>query len=253
MEIKLCHGDCLSVMGKIKPLSVDLLATDLPYGTTQNSWDSVIPLDQLWKKIKKVMKPNGNMVFTASQPFTSILVMSNLKDFKYEIIWQKTIGSGQLSINHRPLKIHESILVFNGGGKATYNEQLTDGEPYTIIRKMEKFGVSNYNQQKDHTSTNNGTRRAKSIITIPNPRIKNGHPTQKPLKLMDYIIETYSNKNDLVLDCCIGSGTTGESCINLDRNFIGIEIDDKYYDVAAKRLQDLIIDKDIKITLKSYM
>lgn len=234
MEIFL--GDCLEQMKKIPEKSIDLIATDLPYGTTQNKWDIIIPFELMWKEFDRVCKDSANMVFTSSQPFTSLLITSNLKDFRYEIIWHKTLGSGQLNINRQPLKVHESILVFYKKFH-TYNEQKTIGVPYKITRKLSKYGDTNYNSQEDHTCINNGERRAKSVITISNPRIKNGHPTQKPVELMDYIIKTYSNENDIVLDPTMGTGTTGISCKRNNRSFIGIEKDEKYFVIAKNRLE----------------
>jgi site-specific DNA-methyltransferase (adenine-specific) len=233
---KLLLGDCLDRMTEIADNYIDLIVVDLPYGTTQNKWDTIIPFDKLWGNFKRITKTNANIVFTASQPFTSLLVVSNLSMFKHEIIWQKTIGSGQLNIHHRPLKVHESILIFNRE-VGTYNEQFTKGEPYRINRKMNKYGITNYNGQKDHVSSNNGFRHPKSIITIPNPRIKNGHKTQKPLELMNYIIKTFSNKDDLVLDCCMGTGSTGISCLINNRKFIGIEKDNAFYNTASERMK----------------
>ena len=231
-------GDCLEVLKTVGDSSVDLVATDLPYGTTNNKWDVIIPFDKLWEQLNRVCKNNANMIFTTSQPFTSMLICSNLKNFRYEVIWQKTLGSGQLNINRQPLKVHESIVVFYREF-GTYNEQKTKGEPYKITRKLEQYGTSNYNTQKDHVSVNEGTRRAKSVITISNPRIKGGHPTQKPVGVMDYIIKTYSNEGDIVLDPTMGTGTTGASCYNLRRNFMGIEKDKTYYEVSENRLKEL--------------
>jgi len=232
---QLLCGDCLKEMKKIEDKKIDFIFADLPYGITKNSWDSVIPLDELWKCFYEIIKEDGVIVLTASQPFTSLLVMSNMKMFKYEIIWEKTIGSGQMNIKHRPLKVHESILVFYDK-KKTYNEQKTLGDPYIIKRNLEKYG-GNYNKQMNHEKKNNGFRHAKSVIKISNPRIKNGHPTQKPLELMEYIIKTFSNKGDIVLDPCMGSGSTGIAAIKNERQFIGIEQDKKYFLIAEQQLK----------------
>jgi len=237
MTLEIYNGDCISEMKKIKDKSVDMIATDLPYGTTKNKWDVIIPFEEMWAEFYRICKDNANMVFTASQPFTSLLISSNIKNFKYEIIWNKTLGSGQLNINRQPLKVHESILVFYKEF-GTYNEQKTIGTPYKITRKLSKYGTTNYNTQDDHECINNGERRAKSVITISNPRIKGGHPTQKPVELMDYIIKTYSNEGDVVLDPTMGTGTTGVSAIKNKRSFIGIEKDEKYFSVAGERLKN---------------
>ena len=193
----------------------------------------------MWEGIKRVLKPNGAAVFTAAQPYTSMLVMSNPNWFKYEVIWEKTIGSGQLNINKQPLRTHESILVFyeNFG---TYNEQITKGSPYKITREVSKFKTS-YGKQRDHTSINTGTRRAKSIIKVSNPRIKSGHGTEKPVKLMEYLVKTYSNEGDTVIDFAAGRMTTGIACVNTGRKFIGIELDDYWYEEGQKRIKNYAI------------
>lgn len=237
----LIKDDCLKVMPNIEEGSVDLIATDLPYGTTQNKWDIIIPFEPMWASFKRVLKPNGVVVLTATQPFSSKLVISNLEWFKYEIIWEKSLGSGQLNIKHRPLSTHESVLVFYNK-KPTYNEQKTKGEPYNINRSAD-YKDGNYGRQTPNKKINDGYRHAKSVVKISNPRIKGGHPTQKPVKLMEYIIKTYSNKKDTVLDCCMGSGTTGMACSYLDRNFIGIESDEDglFFDKAVNQIKDTIL------------
>lgn len=232
-------GDALDEMNNVPNESVDLICVDLPYQITQNKWDTLLPFDLLWNHFKRIKKKNSAVVLTASQPFTSMLVMSNLEEFKYEIIWEKTIGSGQLNIGHQPLRIHESILVFYEK-IPTYNEQLTVGEPYNIKRSG-KYTNENYGVQKSSEKHNEGTRHARSVIKISNPRIKGGHPTQKPLDLMSYIIRTYSNEHDIILDCCMGHGTTGISCGLNQRKFIGIEKDNVYFDEAKKKIDNAYI------------
>jgi site-specific DNA-methyltransferase (adenine-specific) len=224
----LINGEALNEMKKLKDSSIDCIVCDLPYGTTMNPWDSVIPLDQMWKQFNRIVKKGGNIILTASQPFTSLLVASNLKQFKYEIIWEKTVGSGQLNINFMPLKKHESILVFvKDGHKRTYNEQLSEGTPYTMKRNIGV--VQGYGKQTPHEVVNDGFRRETSIWKVSNPRIKNGHPTQKPVELLQKIIKTYSNEGDLILDCTFGSGSTGVACLLEKRKFIGIELDEGYF------------------------
>jgi site-specific DNA-methyltransferase (adenine-specific) len=235
--VTLYQGDCLVEMGKIQSQSVNLIAVDLPYGTTQNKWDAIIPFDKMWEQFYRVLTLNGAIVLTATQPFTSKLIMSNLNDFRYETIWEKTIGSGQLSIKRQPLKVHESILVFYKK-LGTYNEQKTLGEAYVRTRKHNSKGEG-YGSQVDSEKKNDGYRHARSLIKIPNARYKGGHPTQKPVGLMEYIIKTYSNPGEVVLDCCMGSGTTGIAAVNLDRQFIGIELDDKYFEVAKNRIENV--------------
>lgn len=235
--MKILLGDCIELMKDIEDKSVDMVFCDLPYGTTQNKWDSIIPLEQLWEAYSRIVKNNGAIVLTASQPFTSKLVVSNMENFRLEWIWKKTVGSGQLNIKSQPLKVHESVLVFYKE-KPTYNEQKTEGKPYKINRKAEAFKDGSYGKQKDHIKNNDGFRHAQSIIQISNPRIKGGHPTQKPVDLCEYFIKTYSNEGDTVLDNCMGSGTTGVACKNTKRNFIGIEKDENYFNFAKNRIDN---------------
>lgn len=232
---ELIFGDCLEVMPRLDEGSVDLILTDLPYGVSQNKWDSIIPLDRLWQCFNRVIKKNGVVALTAIQPFSSSLVMSNIKNFKYEIIWEKTVGSGQLNIRHQPLRVHESILIFYSS-LPTYNEQKLEGKPYKIIRKI-NFKGEGYEKQTDNKKDNTGYRHARSVIKVSNPRIKGGHPTQKPIELMDYFIKVFTNPGNLVLDCCCGSGTTLVSAHNLGRRFIGIENDEKFFLMAKSRLE----------------
>lgn len=223
-------------MATMKESSVDLIAVDLPYGTTQNKWDVVIPFEPMWGRVKHVLKPKGTMVCTAAQPFTSQLILSNPEWFRYDLVWEKTINSGQLNVNRQPLRSHESIVVFYGK-LGTYNEQKTKGDPYKISRKTEKF-TGNYGSQKDHTKVNDGFRHARSVIKISNPRIKNGHKTEKPVELMEYIVKTYSNEGDTVLDFTMGHGSTGIACANLARHFIGIELTEEWYTRTVDRFQE---------------
>ena len=236
VNIKLIRDNCLNEIKNIKEKSIDCILTDLPYGITKNEWDIEIDLKLLWENFNNILKPNGIIILTAVQPFTSKLVISNQKMFKYEIIWEKTIGSGQLNIKHQPLRVHESILIFYNK-RGTYNEQLTEGKPYSINRT--KVKGSGYNKQTSSNKQNDGYRHAKSVIKISNPRIKEGHPTQKPIELLEYLVKTYSNENDTVLDCCMGSGSTGVACLNLNRNFIGIELNNEYFEKAKYYLNNL--------------
>lgn len=235
-NLKLIHGNCLEEMGKLKNNSIDLIAVDPPYGVTQNKWDIIIPFEQMWLNIKRVIKEKGIVVFTATQPYASQLILSNKEWFRYDLIWQKTIGSGQLNINKRPLRVHEHILVFYKKF-GVYNEQKTNGKAYRIKRSTANF-EGNYGRQRDHEKINTGFRHAQSVIKISNPRIKNGHRTEKPVELMEYIINTYSNEGDTVLDFACGRGTTGVACINLKRNFIGMELDEYWYNRTKNRFDD---------------
>lgn len=236
-SVVLINDDCLNSMRDIVDGSIDLIAIDPPYGTTQNKWDIIIPFEPMWKEFKRIIKKNGVVVITATQPFVSYLITSNIEMFKYDIIWRKTIGSGQLNIKHMPLRVHEHILIFYKH-RPTYNEQLTEGDPYEIIRPA-NYNPGCYGVQSEHNKINEGFRHARSVVDIRNPRIKNGYPTQKPVELMEYIIKTYSNEGDLVLDCCMGSGTTGIACINTGRDFVGIDnYDSNCFNKAVKRIKN---------------
>jgi site-specific DNA-methyltransferase (adenine-specific) len=232
---KLYFDDCLSTMSMIQDKIVDMVFCDLPYGTTQNKWDCIIPLESLWEQYNRIVKDNGAIVLTASQPFTSKLIMSNPKNFKFEWIWKKTVGSGQLNIKRQPLKVHESVVVFYKK-PPVYNEIKTKGDPYVMNRKAAEFEDTSYGKQKNVVKNNDGFRYAKSIIEIANPRVKGGHPTQKPVALCEYFIKTYSNPGDLILDNCMGSGTTGVACLNTGRRFVGIENDEQYFKMAEEKL-----------------
>lgn len=201
------HGDCLKIMPSLPSNSIDLILCDLPYGVTNNKWDSVIDLSLMWKEYKRIIKENGVIILTATQPFTSQLVMSNLEYFKYDLVWEKTISSNQLNVKYQPLRSHESILVFYKK-PPTYHEQKTSGKPYKIKRKAE-YKDGNYHKQSPSEKINDGFRHARSVIKISNPRIKGGHPTEKPVELLEYLIKTYTDEGDLVLDNCMGHGSTG--------------------------------------------
>jgi site-specific DNA-methyltransferase (adenine-specific) len=229
------QGDCLIEMQKIPDKSIDMILCDLPYGTTACKWDTIIPFEPLWEQYKRIIKDNGAIVLTASQPFTSALVMSNIKMFKYEWIWEKSLCSNFLNLKKQPAKRIENICVFYNK-QPTYNPQKETGKPYEIkdtknkiIPTQQKFGVS-YRTK----TINNGERYPSVIIKIAN---QNGlHPTQKPVALFEYLVKTYTNEGDLVLDNCAGSGTTGVACKNLNRNFILIEKEPEYIDIINNRL-----------------
>ncbi len=234
------QGDCLEVMKTIEDKSIDMILCDLPYGTTACKWDTIIPFEPLWEQYKRIIKDNGAIVLTASQPFTSALVMSNPDWFKYELIWNKDLCKNPGLAKIRPLPSFENILVF-GKGKVIYNPQMEEGKPYTDIRKK-PTQVHNGNEHKYGFSgntvnvVNKGYRFPKSVITIRNANFQGQHPTQKPVALFEYLIKTYTNEGDLVLDNCAGSGTTGVACKNLNRNFILIEKEQAYIDIINKRL-----------------
>ena len=235
--VELYHGDCLQILKGIKENSVDLLLVDLPYGTTACKWDSVIPLDKLWEQYNRICKENSAMVFTAAQPFTTMLASSNIENFRYEWIWQKPQGTNPMSAKIMPLKSHENILVFYRK-KPTYNPQMWKSTPYSGFKSdTAKIGEVYNKAQSKHRDNPEGTRYPKTILSF--KQEKGLHPTQKPVELMEYLIKTYSNHDDTVLDNCMGSGTTGVACVNTGRNFIGIEMDNKYFDIAKTRIESL--------------
>lgn len=234
-EYRIFKGNCIEHMNNLPENSINLILTDLPYGTTRNKWDTIIPLDIMWESFDRILNKNGVVVLTAAQPFASMLVTSNIKMFRYDLIWGKTISSGQMNIKHQPLRSHEHILIFYNTINSVYNEQKTEGLPYKIKRRG-VYKPGSYNIQSPTSKDNDGYRHAKSVIEISNPRIKGGHPTQKPLLLFNYLVRTYSNKRDVVLDCCMGSGTTGEACLRTDRKFIGIEKDKAWFKHSQARL-----------------
>lgn len=235
---KIQYGNCMDILPELPSKSIDMILCDLPYGTTRNKWDSVIPLEPLWEQYERVIKDNGAIVLTAAQPFTAHLIVSNTKLFKYEWIWSKTIGSGQLNAKKQPLRTHESILVFYKK-PPVYNAQMTEGKPYHAKRKATYEGPG-YNQQRANETKNEGLRLPKSVLNIPNPRIKGGHPTQKPVALMEYLVKTYTNPGEIVLDNAMGSGTTAVAALNTGRHFVGMENDPKYYDMATQRINALM-------------
>lgn len=242
--MKLMLGDCLDVMREIPDGSVDAVIADLPYGTTSCKWDSVIPFEPLWEQYRRVAKPGGCVVLFGNQPFTSALIQSNLPWFKQCLVWDKNkCGSPGLA-NIRPMQTHEDVVVF-APGKTTYNPQMESGEPYareTSKPEGYKGRVNNhgYGMKPRSGFSNEGTRYPKSIIRISRDfsAQQQVHPTQKPVALMEYLIRTYTNEGDLVVDNCMGSGTTGIACVKTGRHFIGIERDQAYYLIAAQRIQE---------------
>jgi len=229
------EGDCLEVMKIFPDKSIDLILTDLPYGVTaRNKWDVIIPFEPLWKQYKRIIKRNGAIVLTSSEPFTSLLVTSNLKMFRYDLIWEKPLATGFLNANRMPLRNHENILVFYSK-LPIYNPQKTAGKPYKMIRRGD---TSNYNSVNNlHQETNNETGERYPVSNLKfSPDSAKLHPTQKPVALFEYLIKTYTNEGAIVLDNCCGSGTTGIACQNLNRNFILIDKDPHWCDVSYQRL-----------------
>ena len=226
---ELANADCLDYMPHMPDASVDMILCDLPYGTTQNKWDSIIPLDKLWAEYNRVCK--GAIVLTAAQPFTSVLVSSNYKMFKYDWIWRKDNGTGFLNAKKQPLRNHESILVFYSV-QPVYNPQMREGTPY---KQKSGRATSNYGSQVSVITENKGERYPLTVIEFKRDKDKQ-HPTQKPVALMEYLIKTYTNEGAIILDNCMGSGTTGVACKNLGRSFIGIEKDPEYFKIAQTRI-----------------
>ncbi len=231
-EIKLYNGDCLELMKEIPDKSIDMILADLPYGTTRNKWDEVLPFNALWKEYERIIKDNGAIVLHSQQPFTSKLIMSNSKIYKYSWVWSKSQVSGFLNAKKQPLREHEDICVFYKK-QCTYNPQMTKGK---MQLKNTGGDSSNYNkfEARPHYSDEYYP---KTILDFPLRRFKGGHPTQKPVELAEYLIKTYTNEGDTVLDNVMGSGTTGVACVNTNRNFIGMELDETYFNIAKERIE----------------
>ena len=270
---RIYNEDCLEGMKRIPDGSVDMILCDLPYGTTACAWDTIIPFDLLWEQYERVIKDNGAIVLTASQPFTSALVMSKPELFKHEWIWEKQKASNFMAAKYSPLKYHESILVF-GKGRINYNPQKykvleieelvtkTKKELEQIMRNREydRFGkvdrrkvVNDPTTNKNHLgsriartrNSDTGYRNPKSVLKINKSINKNIHPTQKPVPLFEYLIKTYTTEGETVLDNCMGSGTTAIACINTDRNYIGFELDKTYYEKSLERIKEHTNQTDI--------
>ena len=225
-------------MKYIPDKSIDMVLCDLPqlYGTTRNKWDSIIPLEPLWEQYERVIKDNGAIVLTAQTPFDKVLGVSNLKMLRYEWIWKKTSGTGHLNAKRAPMKNHENILVFYKK-LPVYNPQFTEGKPYEVVYSTHS---SNYGKQKDNIRTvNNGYRYPLTIQEFKYDKEKL-HPTQKPISLFEYLVRTYTNEGDTVLDNCMGSGTTAIACINTNRNYIGFEKEEEYYLKSLERIDNAL-------------
>lgn len=237
---RIYNSDGLAGMSQLPDKSVDLILCDLPYGTTKNRWDSVIPFDKLWKEYKRVIKDNGAIVLTGQGLFTAKLITSNEKMFRYTLVWDKVLPSGFLNANRQPLRSHEDIIVFYKK-LPTYNPQKTEGKPNNSKGKMVKNTNNNYGQ---FTPIDNGDKGShlkypKSIITESKPHPSTMiHPTQKPVNLFSYLIKTYTNEGDIVLDNCMGSGTTAIACLETGRYYIGYELDTSIYTTALNRIND---------------
>jgi len=241
--IQLFNDDMFNVLGNLELQSIDLLLTDFPYGTLnkRNEWDSIIDYPTFWKKVDMICKPNCAVISTAAQPFTSVLIASNYEHFKYTMVWEKSKSSGYLNAKKQPLRAHEEVVVFYKK-QPTYNPQMTQGTPYDkgkAVRDTEAYGV----QTKEvHVKNDTGLRYPRSVIYFKTAESEGKyHPTQKPVLLYEYLIRTFSNENDVILDPCMGSGTTGVAAVNCNRNFIGIEREEKYFTVARDRINNPLL------------
>jgi site-specific DNA-methyltransferase (adenine-specific) len=241
----LMQGDCLERMKEIPDGSVDMVLADPPYGTTACKWDTVIDLDRMWAELKRVIKPNGAIVMTASQPFTSALVMSNPKWFKYCWVWEKSRATGHVHAKNKPMKKHEDLVVFSSGttvhasqsgSRMTYNPQGLTRKEKPTVRKSGGASDAVMSARPSHRdSLQEFSGYPHSIIQVKSEG-RSVHPTQKPVALMEYLIRTYTNEGETVLDFTMGSGTTGVACVNLNRKFIGIELDEDYFMIAEDRI-----------------
>ncbi len=231
MEIVLKNGDCLELMKDIPDKSIDMILCDLPYGTTQCKWDLIIPFDKLWEQYNRIIKDNGAIVLFGNEPFSSALRMSNIKNYKYDWVWKKSNVMGFLNAKKRPLKEIENIIVFNTKiyqpqGLIANNKWENRGGKGTDV--LGKYGARNFSEFTNYPRT---------ILEFKNERGK--HPTQKPVELLQYLIKTYTSENETVLDNCMGSGSTGVACMDTNRNFIGIELDEKYFNIAKERIESV--------------
>ena len=240
---KLYNGDCLEVMDRLieKSVVVDSIICDPPYGTTKCKWDAVIPFDEMWKRLNKLIKPNGAVILFSSEPFTSNLIMSNIKNFKYDWIWHKNKGGNPLNAKKIPMKQHENICIFYNKFP-TYNPQME--ERYGQGKKRAKYKIQGgrFKEDRVYGDVDNEVRNTQySELRYPQTvqffNVERGlHPTQKPVALLEYLIKTYTNEGELVLDFTCGSGSTGVACINTNRKFIGIELDENYFNISVERI-----------------
>ena len=234
MSVKLIHGDCLEEMPKLikEGVKVDLILTDLPYGTTACKWDTVIPFKPMWKMINQLIKPECPVVLFGSEPFSTKLRNSNINEFKYDWIWEKPQGANFMQVKYAPYKVHEIISVFKNHN---YYPLMSKGKPYTS-GKGTSGDITN-NVRKIQTK-NNGTRYPRSILRFKQDKTKSKHPTEKPVKLLKYLILTYTKKRQTVLDFTMGGGSTAIACLQTRRNFIGIELNEDYFNIAETRVKN---------------
>jgi site-specific DNA-methyltransferase (adenine-specific) len=239
--VTLHRGDCLELMHDIPDGSVDMILCDLPYGTTKNKWDNVIPFNDLWDQYERIIKDNGAIVLFCDGLFTANLIQSNVRMWRYNLVWDKQRGCDFLNANVKPLKSHEDIAVFYKK-KPTYNKQVWYSTPY---KKTKNGSLSdNYGDRKEALSeSTDGARNPLTILSFARDGDRS-HPTQKPVTLLEYLINTYTNEGEVVLDNCMGSGSTGVACVNTGRRFIGMEIDDGFFNIAEKRIKEAALRHD---------
>ena len=250
-KIELMKGDCLERMNEIPDGSVDLILTDPPFGTTKCSWDSIIPFEPMWAELKRVIKPNGAIVLFGAEPFSSLLRCSNIKDFKYDWVWEKSKATGFLNSKRQPLRAHEIISVFYSK-PPTYTPQMTEGVAYNKGVRKEQTQNDVYGSFDQVEVKSDGLRFPRSVQYFKTAESEGGfHKTQKPVALLEYLIKTYTQENETVLDFTFGSGSTGVACVNSNRNFIGVELDENYFNIAEKRIQDALDNKENNINAVS--
>ena len=250
ISIDLKQGDCLELMKSIEDKSIDLILCDLPYGMTRNKWDSVLDLELLWEQYNRIIKEHGAILLFAQTPFDKVLGVSNLKDLRYEIIWQKTAPTDFLNAKKMPMKAHENLLVFYKK-LPTYNPQKTQGHKESRAKSIERQKLkvdnkdSNYNFYGESSTGYDSTERYPLSVQVfaKDQQKENYHPTQKPVALLEWLIRTYTNEGDLVLDNCMGSGSTGVACVNTNRDFIGIELTEQYFKIAQSRIEKAVKKK----------
>ena len=245
---KLYNGDCLEIMDRLikEGVKVDCIITDPPYGTTACKWDTIIPFNEMWSRLNKLIKPNGAIVLFGSEPFSSALRMSNIKNYKYDWIWNKKLAGNGILAKRQPLKIHEIVSVFNS---KVYYPQMTKGKMRKKLTNNLKISeINNGDGIKCAKETYNDEYYPVSIqeFTLANLRKGRLHPTQKPTDLLEYLIKTYTNENELILDFTMGSGSCGVACMNTNRRFIGIELDNNYFNIASKRIEEAFFNAQNK-------
>jgi len=243
-RIELIQGDCLEKMKDIPDGSIDAIITDPPYGITACKWDSVIPFEPMWEQLKRIIKPNGAIALFGTEPFSSMLRMSNLKEYRYDWIWEKTNATNFWFVKKQPANKHELISIFYSK-QPTYNPQMMKGKPYTRSAGSKRWESNCQRFSYRKNIKNDGTRYPQRIQRFSNGNNKYVHPTQKPVALIEYLVKTYTNEGETVLDFTMGSGTTGVACNNLNRNFIGIELNQEYIAIATERIQQTINQKEL--------